>query len=628
MRPIHPLSRLVETVEPQALTRSHVRTRILKQIGRASEFQKAINTITPPVSFRDRVHATVQARIVPSIGRALKDLSLKQSFPMRPIRLLAALEPATPQPAYHAWFRWSAAFVLVLVAFRAMPLLFLPSTQANAGVQLIAEGSGVEVYVGGVWRSADSAELLKSAVMIRTDNASTATVILNDDGVFRLAHSTTLKIHDLSDRPDQATQGPTATLVRGTIWTLGLLPPFVDGLTLETARGTLALNAGSASVTEEEGTTRIGVFDSGVTFTRGTEPTFLVAGEELIAGEKLSTHTLPKRTLAAAWTVDNLSHDAVHRSEIALLQDERQKELAGILPGSALYSMKRVAEKVDTLFALTSDARTEKQIAQANTRLSEALALMQGGQDAEAAETLVEYTTSLIALASTDDSLVRDILARTIAEETAGIGATGAESDVTNVDLLKQAVDSVAEAVPAADLALRDLEGYVLVQELALIKTALEQQRSPEEIAARYTEIRPYLSTILSEESETNPLLKREAESLLLNTSALARSSVGRVTDPVLIALESDLEKFLPAESDALTVTAEELNSRVAGMVERILLFRSPGQRYNQLLVEMRLIERDVSRGTLLRRLKAALPEALGEYVNTELKKLTDELKS
>jgi hypothetical protein len=92
--------------------------------------------------------------------------------------------------------------------------------------------------------------------------------------------------------------------------------------------------------------------------------------------------------------------------------------------------------------------------------------------------------------------------------------------------------------------------------------------------------------------------------------------------------MQSDVAQYLPPEPEKVLVSEEELNATVQAMVERILLFRHPLSRYNQLQVEMQSLGKNPNRGTLLRRLKAALPIGLGEYVNTEIKKLGDELKA
>ncbi len=96
----------------------------------------------------------------------------------------------------------------------------------------------------------------------------------------------------------------------------------------------------------------------------------------------------------------------------------------------------------------------------------------------------------------------------------------------------------------------------------------------------------------------------------------------------MLSTIASDIAQYLPAEQDKILLSEEELSAHVEQVVERVLLFRHPTSRYNQLLAEMRDLETDPNRGTLLRRLKAALPEGLGEYVNTEIQELRDELET
>jgi len=633
MRDQDSLSRLVESIQPSAEGRDRVWNRIQSKLEPVQALSEVFSSVSPSEAQKQDLRSRVFARITPPIGEVLKGLSSTVTFPLRSLNFLAALEPTTKAPRHHSWLRWSTAFVLVVVAFRLAPLAILSPTQADSAVQLVPSGDGVQIFVGGVWRTLDRTEVLTSAIMISTDGNSEATIILNDDGVLRLAHDTTLKLHDLGDRPQRVSAGPTATLVRGTVWALGLLPPFIDGLSLETSHGMLALNAGSASIQEVFGKmTEISVFDRGVTFTSGEQQVFLVSGESLVASEKIRVGKIADRTFTEEWPQQNLSSDAVHRSEIAKLQEERQKKVAGILPGSAWYPVKRVAEKVDTFFALTSEAQQQKQIDQANTRLSEALALIKEGQNAEAEAPLAEYTTSLLALADTgDDTLVRHLLARTIAEEVTKMSADDADATFgkdQNLVLLQNAMNSVAAAVPNADVALLDLEGYLLVDKLAEMRHMLEISEDPEKTAAFYHELRPYLTKALSEESGTNPLLMKEAKALLLSSSTLAQSSGTKAPDALLIALDKDVSTFLPQEFESLKITSEELDARVAVMLEHILLFRHPTSRYTQLLTEMREIQNDPNRGTLLRRLKTKLPEGLGEYVNTELKNLVDELKS
>jgi hypothetical protein len=143
---------------------------------------------------------------------------------------------------------------------------------------------------------------------------------------------------------------------------------------------------------------------------------------------------------------------------------------------------------------------------------------------------------------------------------------------------------------------------------------------------AEYDTIRPYLSTLLKDQSSTNTLLKKEATSLLVSLSDVLPTS--SLEDAARRAISTDIAQYLPQEKEEVLVSEAELTAQVQAMMSRIFVFRHPRSRYNQLLVEMTSLAGNARRGTLLRRLKVALPDALGEYVNTEVKKLGDELKA
>jgi hypothetical protein len=113
-----------------------------------------------------------------------------------------------------------------------------------------------------------------------------------------------------------------------------------------------------------------------------------------------------------------------------------------------------------------------------------------------------------------------------------------------------------------------------------------------------------------------------------VNTSSLLKKIPKTDADQLLTAMGTDVSKYLPPEPEKI----EELNAKwaaqVEGMRHRIIdNLITPGGRYNQLLVEMDGIQNDPDRGHLLRLLQKELPERLGEYVNTEIKNLGDELK-
>lgn len=623
----HSLQRLAESITPSDALRKNAKAAVFTRITSGAVLG-AVQSVKPAPAFKRTVKERVMRAIRPELAENLLSLASRTHAPVRRAAApaFARLSPLKDSPAVHSWVKWSAAFAVLLLIIRSMPLILLaPPTNAETSVQLLPSGGDVTVYIGGVWQNVTEPQALRGPAMINT-GTSRATIVLNDDGVIRLAPNTTLKLHDTGDHPQASSGGPTATLVRGQVWALGLLPPVVGGLVLETSEGTLSLNAGSTSVSQTETAVSVAVYDKGVTFHRGDQTVLLVSGEKItVQGTRaFSIVSLPVTVYADAWVSENLSQDAVHRADIARLQEERRAEMAGILPTSIFYPAKRIAEEVDVLFTLTQDGRTEKRIQQAGTRLSEALALLKEGQSDEAAVPLEEYSQSLVALASAEEeNIVKDLIRKQIAEASTSLAAQPAGPE-TSLDLLADAVTRVGAAIPDAELSATDIQGYVLVDKIAQINKILSLDKDPAAAAQAYAEIRPYLTGLLADDTGTHPLLQKEAKSLLVSTSALLAKTEGG--ESVTVAMEADIAQYLPEEKEEVLVTEEELNARVAAMMERIFVFRHPRSRYNQLLEEMRSIRNDPNRGTLLRRLKTALPEGLGEYINTEIKNLGDEL--
>lgn len=631
----HDLQHMAENVTPSDARRHAMKAQMESRI-RPQTLLSAVSSATPSPALHLTLKERVLRAIRPAVGENLE--SLVSSVDLAPTSLqtlrnviLSRLQPLKPVPVVHTGFKWAAAFAMFVLIIRSMPLILLaPATQAELGVQLVPGSESVSVFTGGVWTEVTEPHIIRNAVMVRTGKAG-ATLVLNDDGVLRLAPDTTVKLHDIGDRPQLQSEGSTATLIRGKMWAFGILPPIVEGLLIETSYGTLTVNAGSISLEDDgKGSVTVAVYDRGATLKNALQTSFLVSGEKSVLkdGKTFSIQNMPTRAFSDAWVKNNLSQDAVHRSDIAKLQEERRTEVAGILPTSFLYSAKRMAEEVDVLFTLTHDGRTEKRIAQANTRLSEALSLIKDGQDSEASAPLEEYKTSLVALAAgEDDNLVKYLIKKQIADASTSL-STSDENPDASIQLLKDAVTQVGAAIPDADLKPRDIEGYVLVDRLIMINQMLARGDDAALAVSEYAEISPYIEGLLADTGGSHPLLQKEARSLLVNTSSLLKSVSQTDADPLLTAMGTDVSKYLPPEPEKV----EELNRKWAAKVEamrhRIIdNLITPGGRYNQLLVEMDGIRNDPDRGHLLRLLQKELPVRLGEYVNTEIKNLGDELK-
>ena len=629
-----PLQRLVESITPG----DEVRLRLKRRIQNSIE-PTALKNIVSTVSPSPNTQLSLKNRILASLtGTALqKDLGELVGTVQIPVtslallreRILGNLSPIRPS-VFQSGFRWATAFAVLFLMVRAMPIVFVtPMTRADIGVQLIPAGQDVSLLIGEEWRTLAQPEVIHGPFTLRTGDA-TATVLLNTDGVFRIEPNTTFAVQNIATDLLPSATGPTATLVSGKIWILGLLSPLAESLAVDTSHGTVLLNSASVSLQADAKSTTLSVFDRGVTFQSGKQTSFLVAGEKgMIRDSTLfSIFTFPTKEFTQPWVNANLQQDAVHRNSIAKLQDERRDQMASILPRSLLYPAKRIAEEVDVFFTLTQDGRTKKRIQQADTRLSEALALLEEGQTNEASVPLTEYRDSLISMAAgTGDNLVKFLIRKQVANSALSfvpVSASGA-----NAQFLRSAILEVTAAIPDASLPAKDIEGYVLVDRLTEINHLLASAQNLTGALVAYAEVRPYLEPLLQEKDGTHPLLQKEAKSLLVSLSSLLKDQKKKGQSTVIAAVEKDLSQYLPPEPEKVEELEKKLDKQVQDMLTRIFVFSHPRSRSNQLLAEMLAIRGNQYRGTLLRRLYRVLPEnGLGEEVLAEIKAFGDELKA
>jgi hypothetical protein len=291
------------------------------------------------------------------------------------------------------------------------------------------------------------------------------------------------------------------------VWTLGLLAPNAHPIDIDlNGAGTLALSEGSIDIDERASSAVASVYDRRASIMRDREEAFLVSGETITfnAQSSLIPTPLPTWKFTTSWVRDNIDRDAVHRKEVLLLEQQRRERLAGILPTSILYPFKRVAEEVDVLFTVGSDARAQKRIEYADTRLNEALTLLDQGEQTQASGSLLEYKQTLLGLASgTGDNLVKFLIKKQLDEASASVAALTPDDERYAI---KQAVLQVSAAVPNADLTPDDIEGYVLVDKLASLDRLLAAGSGATERAlAAYRDIQPYIGDLLSDDKGVHP---------------------------------------------------------------------------------------------------------------------------
>lgn len=630
------LRRLSEGTQPSEDLKNRIQKRILKRI-RPGYLLDTAHSVLPTADIQKHIKNTVNRRVSSPSAGALSTLA--QTLSLSPDRRAALRESiaARLKPVrtvlVHTSLKWATACAVFLLIVRfVLPLALLaPRTEAETSVQIVPDSGTVSMLVGGVWATVDKGQEIKGPVTIKTGDFG-ATLYLHDDAVLRLAEHTTVRVHDLTDRP-QVSIGPTVTLVSGDIWVLGLVPGVFTGISLETTKGTVELNEGSISLHQDSSHVSLSVYDRGAAFVVGTDNVYLAAGERLrIPGsEPLKSEKIPASVLTDTWAKTNLQLDSEYRQEVLKLQEARREKDAGILPTSYLYSMKRVAEEVDLLFTLDNDTKVQKRVDQAETRLNEAATLLKDGQTQEAAVPLLAYRQTLLDLAtgSGGDNLVSYLINKQLADASASIATVTPD---TKMYALKQAILDVSAEIPNTELKSQDVEGYVLVDKLMALSQSLSADKDVSKAISNYRDIQPYIANLMADTNDVPPLLKKEAQSLLVKTSSLlADLSKDKQagTDTGAIVMKQDIDQYLPVEpavQNEVLVSEEQLDAQVRAMVDRVLLFRSPVSRSNQIKVELDALRSNPNEGTLLRRFFHALPGGLQAQVHERIVQLSDEL--
>ncbi|HVW66220.1 MAG TPA: DUF5667 domain-containing protein [Candidatus Peribacteraceae bacterium] len=639
------LRRLADDVSPKNAQKERVRGMLKRRIDGPAMLAKAKLELTPD----DALHATLWQRILGRIepvavrslfdrirGLIAPEQSVQQSVKMN---LFSRLAPVAVVPLHRKAYRWVAAFVVVVFVVQLSPVFFIaPATIAESSVLLEPTQGGVEVSIDNLWQPISNEIELKQAVALRTEGGE-ATILLHDNGNVRLAPNTTLTLNDVSDHSSILSfNGSSMTIASGEIWLQGLLPDSVRGFTVQTPQGSVTVHGGSVSIDVVNDTTHVEVWDRHATIVRGDQSFALVAGETVDIGNHSVSQIrdLPADAYKGSWVAQNLRRDAVHQREMAQMQEERHAAQAGILPNSPFYPVKRVAEAVDVLLTLDPQAKLQKQLEQANTRLNEAAALIAAG-DTGASIPLDEYKQTLLAVASGSggNASVKTLLQQTLAQNSAQLSA--ALPDDTSY-LLKKTVLEASAQMPDSVIGPQDVTGTLLVDTLDALHQAV-QSGSGTQVAQTLAALTPYLPALQSG-SLLKPEVKKEAISLISDVAdAAQQTSSGSGSDVISQVVSQTLSPYLPANPAEVpqrvpvivaqlpSLTDAELDAAVQGALHRIFdVYSMPQSQENQLRVEMKKFENSPDEGRFLRRLYSAMPDgtSFSELVRHQIQLLRE----
>jgi hypothetical protein len=611
------LHRLRGDLTPSEGARDRIFARVEEQMEAVpAVFADVRRSLQPSSTVRarvwERIGSATGQRLLPLIDR-LRETLAPSADVFDTVRE-AVLSRLAPQPAFHvsALGKWAAAFVVVGLIIRMSPLLFLaPRTVADASVLLLPTRGSVSIFVDGTWQPLSEETPLAEDLIMKTDNGE-ATVVVRYDAVVRLDSDSIVELH---------WRGETASdlllnLRRGRAWVQGLSP--FHGVSIAMGDGTLSVGEGSVSIRRDQ-VSDIRVWDRRATVAHDGQNIFLVAGErtELWDGNVPVVMKMPDIEFTDPWVAQNLDRDAVHRSEIAELQKQRRVDMAGILPTSTLYPVKRLAETVSEIFALGEEAKAQEKLAQAQTRLSEAAALIAEGETDEAAAPLQEYRDTLIEVASGSggDAIVQNLVREELMASAADFGAVS-PADPTYVvkeTVLQAGVDLPEHIVPEQ----QQVKGVLLLDALTDLHHAVKDGRI-DEAKVTFEELQPSLVALRSGNDTLPPELRREAVALLNEVEATVEGE----TSPD--AEETDTPDGRPARRPAQVVhlTPDQIYALVQEVRERILRYSQLQGQRNELLNALRKYQGHPDEGSILRMLYDQVPTDLTRYVRTALAQL------
>lgn len=529
-----------ESVRPTVAVRKRVKHAMERQIQAHPAFDITRQALDPLPGAQERGWRQVRSRLDVLPGAALgglkdvlsPDPSAREAVFARVLRRIA--EPR-PHGRLYAPLKWAAAVAVVtLVTTASSPLVFLPSTVAESRVVL--QGASVSLLSTGegLWKPLPHEEVVvQRSALIRTGDRS-ARLIVHDDMVIRLEPQTTIALHDLADRPAEPQYPVTFTLHKGTAWVQGWVPEPLRAIRMQVGDAEVSLNEGSVRITDAQ---MIQVWNRHATVSQAGVTHSLLAGEEFRMGsaEQGYVRTIAEREYEREDVKRNLAHDAVHRREIAQMQQERRAAQAGILPGSILYPAKRVAEAVDSALAFSDEARTRKLLRRADTRLSEAAALIAQGEPAT--EVLQEYKRTILAAAS-GSQIAKDLVKQGVASAKADLSAT-LPGDASYA--LKTVVIATAGALPEPTV---NVEEELLADKVQAVKHDVEegnvadlqqqlQDIAPSLVAAKDGQIKEVLASLnVTTVAFDTPTVQALSEASSSSAASSASSRAARTREP------------------------------------------------------------------------------------------------
>lgn len=608
------LLRLQHDLTPPPGAQSRIRTRLQARMEAPEALRATKAILTPTAESKRVIWERISASLLANRAHGLL-VSLHGWFVAPQVlrtllwqRFSSELQPVQQSRSMFWGMKWAATVVLLVFVVQMSPRIFWASPSAAVSETMLLPHGNVSILVDEVWQPVTEEVTLRAGMRIQTGEDGQASIVLGDNGVVRLDHDTMVDLVDLSDRTTPASElVPTLSLFTGRLWMQGLVPANLRGLTVFTPMGLVTVNGGSVSIGGDRAM-RVEVYDRGAVVTHNGKNLPLVAGQwvTLRATGTPFAQKLPDSSYQSPWAQGNLTLDAVHRQEVAQLQQTRLAERARILPTSTLYPVKRAVEAVDLFLTIGDEAKMQKQLQHADTRLTEAAALLAQGQTGAVALPLEEYRSTLVALAtgSGDATLAQFLLKQVVSQNASDLAATLPGDQGY---MLKQVVLETSSQLADGVSAPEDARDSLLLDALSVLTQTVETgnlQGLPE----LWTQLQPQFQILKGGTSSLKPEVQREALASLemLSLSLDKQEELGQMqkVDPILL---QQISAYLPVE-EAPTLSESDIQLIVANIKQRIFVYHLTQARLNQFTQELKALEGHADQGRILRRLYFALP--------------------
>lgn len=590
MKPEQVFQRLRDDLSPQSGAQDRIAAKISGRITSpaVSTWSVVRGALSPSEEAKTRVWARISENIVLPAERILASLREEILPPAEGFQpsFFDRLRPVAHHRA-HPFLRWGAALAVIALVLRIAPAALLaPSTVAKSTILIRPVHGDVFVVHVNTLEPLTGEQSMEQPIRLRTGNDGSLTVAAHDDYVVRFDADADVEWYDISDRPEPSIDGPTFALRSGHIWLQGLVPSHVHGITVATPAGDIVVHEGSVDIDVSD-RVLLRVFDRTAVVQQNGRSISLVAGEQT----ELWPHGWPTVTqieqeaLSTPWVTRNSSYDAVHRREIAQWQRERRAAQAGILPTSTLYPAKRALERVAEITTLSSEGKAQQKLAQADSRLNEAAALLEAGDVATASASLEEYRSTLLALSGSGDSVTQFLIRQKVAEDTAGLAAALPDD---NAYLLKRTALQAGADVQETVIPEHEVQDMLLVDVFATLDEAV-LDGDLERASSIFLSLEPTIQT-MDTDIAVAPTLRKQGQAVLRRYAiAIRKQPLVADIDPALL---QETVSYLPVPQGYLPLSQQEIAEVVGGILDRTIgIYRTERGLTNSFTLELQQLK-------------------------------------